>query len=187
MRHYTYTTEQWVPAPLDDVFAFFADPQNLPRLSPPDLDVKLGRLELVPPGFVPPEQAARRTRFAGAGTMVEVKFRAPEFPLPMAHDAHITDFVWGRMFRDQSVHWPFLNWDHKHEFAPLVRNGVRGTLVRDLVRYSLGPCLFGGLLHWLVVRKAVAQMFAYRQRALEKIIGAGALIGNGFVPATQTA
>ncbi len=91
------------------------------------------------------------------------------------------------MFRDQSAHWPFLRWDHKHEFAPLVRNGVHGTLVRDMVRYSLGPSLFGGLLHWLFVGKAVAGMFAYRQRALEKIIGAGALIGHGFVPATQTA
>ncbi len=93
MRHYTYATEQWVPAPIDEVFAFFADPQNLPRLSPPDLEVKVGRLELVPPGFIPPEHATRSHQFAGAGTMVEVKFRAPEFPLPMAHDARITEFV----------------------------------------------------------------------------------------------
>jgi ligand-binding SRPBCC domain-containing protein len=187
MRNYTFTTEQWVPAPLDDVFAFFADVQNLPRLSPPDLDVRLGPVALAPPHFVPPQYRARQARFAGAGTTVEVRFRPPEFPIPMAHRAHISDFVWGRMFRDRSAHWPFLRWDHKHEFAAFDRNGVPGTLVRDLVRYSLGPGPLGGLLHWLFLRKAIAGMFAYRQRALELIIGAGALLGHGFVPASKTA
>jgi ligand-binding SRPBCC domain-containing protein len=185
MRHYTFTTEQWVPAPLDDVFAFFADVQNLPRLSPPDLEVRINRAELVPPGFVPTPYEARN--FAGAGSKIRIRFVPPEFSLPMEHDAHISDFVWGRMFRDRSTHWPFLRWDHKHEFAPLVRNGIHGTLVRDLVRYSLGPGWVGTLLHSLFVRKAVEQMFVYRQRALEKIIGAGALLGHGFVPAERVA
>ena len=187
MRSYTYISEHWVAAPLDDVFAFFADPRNLPRLSPPELDLKLGKLELAPPGFVPGEYRVRGAHMAGAGSAVEVHFHPPEFPLPMAHTAHITEFVWGRYFRDQTSHWPLLRWDHKHEFSALERNRVAGTLVRDLVRYSLGPGIFGTLLHRLFVRRAIADMFAYRQRALEKIIGAGALIGHGFVPLCRSA
>ncbi|HTK94698.1 MAG TPA: SRPBCC family protein [Terriglobales bacterium] len=181
MRDYTFTTEQWVPAPLDDVFAFFADVQNLPRLSPPDLEIRIRGAELVAPAFVPPLYDGRQ--FAGAGSNVRIRFVPPEFSIPMEHEAHITDFVWGRMFRDRTSQWPLLRWDHKHEFAPLERNGVRGTLVRDLVRYSLGPGWLGALLHRLFVGKAVAEMFAYRQRALEKIVGAGALLGHGFTPA----
>jgi ligand-binding SRPBCC domain-containing protein len=187
MRSYTFITEHWVPAPLDEVFAFFADPQNLPRLSPPELDIKLGKVELAAPGFVPPKFQRRHADFAGAGSSVEVRFRPPEFALPMAHTAHITEFVWGRAFRDATTLWPLLRWDHKHEFSALERNGIAGTLVRDLVRYSLGPGWFGALLHGLFVRRAITEMFAYRQRALEKIIGAGALIGHGFVPAGKTA
>ena len=53
MHKYTFITEHWVAAPVEQVFAFFADPQNLPRLAPPDLDLRLGKLELTPPGFVP--------------------------------------------------------------------------------------------------------------------------------------
>ena len=187
MRSYTYISEQWIPAALDDVFAFFADPRNLPRLSPPELDIKLGKLELVSPGFVPAGYGARGAQMAGAGSSIGIRFHPPEFPLPMAHTAHITEFVWGRYFRDQTSHWPLLRWDHKHEFSALERNGVAGTLVRDLVRYSLGPGPFGALLHRLFVRRAIAEMFAYRQRALEKIIGAGALLGHGFVPASRIA
>lgn len=187
MRHYTFVTEHWVAAPLEEVFAFFADPQNLPRLSPPELDVRLGKLALVAPGFVPATQARRRAQFAGAGSRVGVRFRPPEFPIPLEHAAHVTEFVWGRYFRDRTSHWPGLRWDHRHEFAAVERGGVAGTLVRDLVRYALGPGVLGALLHRLFARKAIAEMFAYRQRALEKIVGAGALIGHGFVPASRTA
>jgi len=187
MRSYTFITEHWVPAALDDVFAFFADPQNLPRLSPPGLDIKLGKVELAAPGFVPRAFDARREHLAGAGSSVEVRFRPPEFALPMAHTAHITEFAWGRAFRDSTAMWPLLRWDHKHEFSALERNGVAGTLVRDLVRYSLGPGFLGALLHRLFVQRTITEMFAYRQRALEKIVGAGALIGHGFVPAGKTA
>ena len=45
----------------------------------------------------------------------------------------------------------------------------------------------GALLHRLFVQRTITEMFAYRQRALEKIVGAGALIGHGFVPAGKTA
>ncbi len=33
MRH-TFQTEQWLPFPVELVFAFFAYPENLPRLMP---------------------------------------------------------------------------------------------------------------------------------------------------------
>lgn len=187
MREYTYSTEHWVAAPVDEVFAFFADPENLPRLSPPELDVRLLGVELAPPGYVPPQYAARRERFAGAGSRVRVRFRPPEFSIPLAHAAEITEFAWGEHFRDRTSHWPLLRWDHRHEFLPLRRCGVEGTLVRDVVRYALGPGLLGALFHRLFARRAVVEMFTHRQRALEQIVAAGALRGHGFHPAWRSA
>ena len=32
--HHTFTSEQWLPYPVEPVFAFFANPENLPRLMP---------------------------------------------------------------------------------------------------------------------------------------------------------
>ena len=42
------TFEQWVPAPLAEVFGFFSDPANLPRIMPPALGARLVGTNLVP-------------------------------------------------------------------------------------------------------------------------------------------
>lgn len=46
----SFTTDQWVPFPVDRVFAFFADPLNLPRLMPAWQDARIDSLELQTPG-----------------------------------------------------------------------------------------------------------------------------------------
>jgi uncharacterized protein YndB with AHSA1/START domain len=45
--------EQWIPVPLPRVFRFFSDPENLPRLMPPELAAEIRSIERVaPPGEV---------------------------------------------------------------------------------------------------------------------------------------
>ena len=39
----------WVPAPVDEVFAFFDDPGNLAKLMPPPVAIRLVRIEPAPP------------------------------------------------------------------------------------------------------------------------------------------
>src|SRR3954451_16784048 len=41
---FSFTSEQWVPFPLARVFAFFADPLNLPRLMPAWQDARIDRM-----------------------------------------------------------------------------------------------------------------------------------------------
>ena len=37
---------QWVPYPLEEVFLFFADPRNLPRIMPPATGTRIEHLSL---------------------------------------------------------------------------------------------------------------------------------------------
>ena len=50
-RH--FVSEQWIAADLDRVFRVFADPRNLPLISPPQGGVRLVSVRLLPPPGVP--------------------------------------------------------------------------------------------------------------------------------------
>ena len=52
--------EQWVPVAIEKVFLFFANPNNLPRIMPPETRTEIAALRLVPPPTVPSGQQAIR-------------------------------------------------------------------------------------------------------------------------------
>jgi ligand-binding SRPBCC domain-containing protein len=168
MMHYNLSCEQWVPIPLERVFAFFADPHNLPRITPPELSLRIERLKLVAADPSHPT-------FAAAGSDVVVSFRVPIVGFRMQHMAHITGFEMNRFFRDQHSRWPLMDWDHRHEFELAEHDGITGTIVRDDLRYELGPGLLGAVLNALVVRRQLEKMFQFRRRALDQLVKAGAL------------
>jgi ligand-binding SRPBCC domain-containing protein len=186
MRDYTFSTEQWVPAPIDEVFAFFSDVENLQRIEPEEMRLRVEAKDLVPPVDVPQRFLSRAGSYLGAGSEVVISYALPFFPLwRRRHRAHITEYEWAHHFADEHDSW-LMSWHHRHEFARLERNGVDGTIVRDLVRYRLWPALPGRIAYLCFARKLVHDAFRYRHRALEQIVNAGALLGRGFVPAVRT-
>ena len=166
--HYNLRCEHWIPVPLERVFAFFANPQNLPRITPPELSLRIERLKLVAAGPAHPT-------FAAAGSDVIVSFRVPILGFRTQHIAHITGFEMNRSFRDQHSRWPLMDWDHRHEFKAAERDSVLGTLVRDDLHYGLGPGVLGAIPNALVVRHQLEKMFQFRQTALQELVAAGAL------------
>ena len=166
--HYNLRFEQWLPVPLERTFAFFADPNNLPRITPPELDLRIERLKILPAD-------ADHPTYAAAGSDVVLSFRVPIIGFRMQHVAHITGFEMNRFFRDQHRRWPLMDWDHRHEFEASVRDGVAGTIVRDDLHYGLGPGLLGAIPNALVVHRQLEKMFRFRHRALDALASAGAL------------
>jgi ligand-binding SRPBCC domain-containing protein len=168
MVQYNLRFEQWVPVPLERVFVFFADPNNLSRLTPPELKLRIDELKIVPPGPAHPT-------FAGAGSHVLVSFRVPFLGLRMRHVAHITGFEMNKSFRDQHSRLPLMDWDHRHEFEASTRDGISGTVVRDDLHYALGPGFVGAAANALAVRRQLKTMFRFRQQALDELVRAGSL------------
>src|SRR5664279_3858131 len=112
-----FEAEQWIAAPLPRVFAFFADPANLPRIMPPSQGASLVKLNLVSPrsaaGQVPPGAE----RMAGVGTEIVFKFRAiPHLPIHERWTALITGFSLNEYFSDVQKQGPFRRWEHTHSF-----------------------------------------------------------------------
>jgi len=65
---------------------------------------------------------------------------------------------------------PFKSFHHRHEFAAEVRNGISGTLVRDVIEYEVGFGVFGEGAQKLFVARQLQKIFDYRQKTLEKLL-----------------
>ena len=163
--------EQWVPVPLAEVFRFFSDPRNLPRLMPPELDARLVRVHAVPPPGAPPGPGTALA--AGPGSEIVVSIRlAPLLPLRTEWVARITSWEPMRHFADEQARGPFRRWHHRHEFEAERRGGVDGTVVRDVLDYEVGLGPIGALAERVFVDRRLRSTFEHRQRALERLLAA---------------
>ena len=172
MRH-TFEAEQWLPYRVETVFAFFANPENLPRLMPAWQKARIEEASFAPP---PPRPVAAdpalriRSIAAGAGTKMTISFKPfPYAPMRVPWDAEITDFAWNDHFCDVQHRGPFAYWKHCHSVHPESRTNdrgelIEGTLLRDVVEYEmhLGP--LGELGHTLFARRQIAKIFEFRQK-----------------------
>jgi len=164
---------QWVPVPVERVFLFFANPGNLPRIMPPESGTELLRVKLVPPPGVEIEAATVTDQqpLAGAGSEIVTSFRlVPFLPFRRKWTARIVAFEWNRYFEDVQERGPFKSFRHRHELNAEEREGVAGTEVRDLLEYEIGFGMLGEWVQKLFVAGVFEKTFAYRQRALERLL-----------------
>jgi ligand-binding SRPBCC domain-containing protein len=146
----TLVRRQRVPRSLDATFAFFARPENLPRITPPWLD-----LRLVTPG---PIRMAR-------GLTLDYTVRV--LGMRRRWRSEIVEYDPPHGFRDVQALGPYRRWDHRHRF----RGDHGDTLIEDVVVYEppLGP--LGALLDAVVIRRRLAAIFDYREQKLGEILG----------------
>jgi ligand-binding SRPBCC domain-containing protein len=165
--------EQWVTKPIEQVFLFFANPENLPRIMPPQTGTELVRLKLVPPPGTPKEQATitGRPPLAGAGSEIVTSFRLiPFLPFRARWIALITEFEWNHHFADVQKQGPFKSFVHRHELTEETRGQVRGTVVRDVIEYDVGFGWLGNLAQKLFISRQFQQTFEYRKKELEQLL-----------------
>jgi len=167
-----FQTEQWVPFPVDRVFLFFANPNNLPRIMPPSAGTRLDHVKLVAPPSPPVSQAAQITsELAGVGSEIVTSFRIlPFLPLRAKWIALITEFEWNHHFADIQKKGPFKSFHHRHELVPLMRDGRDGTIVRDIIDLDVGFGVLGAVVQTLFAGPELKKTFAHRQSALQGLL-----------------
>ena len=170
-----FETSQWVPFPVELVFAFFANPANLPHLMPPVLDTRIEdiRLKVPPPRPVAADPARRfRSEAAGAGSEIMISFcPLPWVPRRVGWMARIVEFEWNSHFVDEQVTGPFKAFRHRHGVSAEIRDGEEGTLVADAIEFELPYGVFGRVGE-VVVRRKLKKSFEFRQLRLPVILGA---------------
>jgi ligand-binding SRPBCC domain-containing protein len=144
--------QQFVPRPRDEVFAFFAEAQNLEMLTPAFLNFRI----------LTPQPLDMRS-----GTLIDYRIRLGG--IPMRWRTRIEMFDAPLRFVDVQLSGPYRYWHHLHEFQA----APGGTLVMDRVTYSLPFGFLGALAHWLFVRHALKRIFDYRQQRLAEVFPGG--------------
>jgi uncharacterized protein len=142
--------EQWIPKPLDEAFAFFSRPENLEEITPPWLGFHIIRVD----------------NPLRDGSRIEYKLKVRG--LPMRWLTEITAWEPPYRFVDNQLRGPYKLWHHEHRFEAK----DRGTLISDRVDYALPFGVLGEIVHALVVRRDVENIFKYRQQRLLELMGA---------------
>lgn len=156
---YVLETEITLPRTLDEVFPFFANPENLEAITPPWLN-----FQILTPRPIPMRP----------GAIIDYKIRLRGIPIRWR--TVIAAYEPPRMFIDMQIKGPYLLWEHTHTFEPVHREGrFVGTRIGDRVRYlpldipRSVPGL-GGLIHRLMVRPDLEKIFAYRQQRMRELL-----------------
>jgi len=169
MRH-SYETMQWVPFPVRDVFAFFCDPHNLPKLMPAWQQARIEHAFLVDPPLSPIHWN-NGARAAGKGSVLTITFRpVPLLPLRLQWIADITEFEWNDHFCDEQKSGPLAYWKHCHFIASETRDGRVGSLVTDKLTYALPLGFLGDMAHAVAIQRQVKATFDYRQKRLLELL-----------------
>lgn len=149
---YLLERSQRVAAPLSEVFAFFSDPGNLARITPPWLRFRILAQ--------PPEPLA-------AGSRLE--YRISWTFLTLRWVTRITRWEPPWQFQDVQEKGPYKTWIHTHRFT----EDPGGVTIHDRVEYALPLGPFGRLAHRLRVRRQLEEIFDYRRGATEHIFAGG--------------
>jgi ligand-binding SRPBCC domain-containing protein len=108
--------DQFVDRPVGEVFAFFAQAENLQRLTPDWLHFKILSIDPNP---------------VREGTLIRYRLRWRVFPIYWT--TRITVWDPPHRFVDEQLKGPYQLWRHEHRFQP----EGRGTRIYDKVQYLL--------------------------------------------------
>ena len=141
---------QLVPRPRAEVFAFFADPWNLERITPPFLRFRI---------LTPPPLEVK------AGALID--YRLSLFGLPFGWRTVIEAWEPGVRFVDRQLRGPYRRWHHSHLFE----DAPGGTRMTDRVEFELPLGPLGELARVLLVDRQLAAIFDHRRQVIGRLLG----------------
>jgi NADH dehydrogenase len=162
MAIHRLSASQFVPHPVDEVFAFFAKPENLGRITPPSM------------GF----ESLTDDHEMRAGLEMRYRIR-PVLGIPMTWIGRISELQPPTRFVDVQVHGPYRRWEHTHTFEAV----PGGTLVHDEIAYSVPFGLLGDLANRLVVRGQLARIFRHRTATIRTVFAGAAAAATSLTVA----
>lgn len=140
---------QYLPLTPDQAWTFFSDPNNLSKITPPEMDFRI---------------ISELPRKVYTGLIIEYKVSPfGNFSLPWVTE--IKAVQEGSYFIDEQRFGPYKFWHHQHHFLPQ----GNGTVMTDILDYRLPGGWIGQWINKLFVERQIENIFAYRKKVLTEL------------------
>ncbi len=151
MKLFRLHTIQDLPISKDQAWDFLSDPKNLKTITPDYMGFNI-------------LSGADRKMFPGQIIQYIV---TPVAGIPTKWVTEITHVKEGEYFVDEQRFGPYALWHHKH-FIESIPGGVR---MEDIVDYKLPFGVLGQLVHPILVKPKLKEIFEYRKQKLIELFG----------------
>ncbi|WMI70099.1 SRPBCC family protein [Mangrovimonas sp. YM274] len=151
MKVYSLHKIQNLPISVDEAWQFLSNPKNLQTITPDYMGFHI-------------ISGADRSMYPGQIVQYWV---APILGLKTKWVTEITHVQHLEYFVDEQRFGPYALWHHKHFIKP-IKGGVQ---MEDLIDYKLPFGILGQMVHPLLVRPKLEEIFQYRYEKLEAIFG----------------
>ncbi|HMM10658.1 MAG TPA: SRPBCC family protein [Bacteroidales bacterium] len=145
---YQLIHKTFIKSDIETVWDFFSSPQNLKKITPAKMGFNIvagGEGRMYP------------------GQIIAYKVK-PLFGIPLLWVTEITQVSEGKFFVDEQRIGPYRMWHHEHHFVQ-VEGGVEMT---DIVSYALPFGPLGALVHKILVKREVENIFKFRQKVINR-------------------
>jgi ligand-binding SRPBCC domain-containing protein len=149
MKIFTIKAKQAITISIDEAWNFFSNPNNLPKITPPWLNLKVTS-EL-------PDKMYE-------GMIITYKVY-PFLGIPSNWVTEITTVKEKTFFIDEQRFGPYKFWHHQHHFKEI----DEGVEMKDIVSYALPLDPLSRLLNNILVEKKVEGIFSFRKGLLEDL------------------
>ncbi|MBP6374663.1 MAG: SRPBCC family protein [Flavobacterium sp.] len=151
MKLYQLKSKQFLPISLDEAWLFLSDPRNLKTITPDYMGFEIC-------------DGADRPMYQGQIIQYIV---TPVLGIKTKWVTEITHVVDRAFFVDEQRFGPYAFWHHKH-FLKEVPGGVE---MEDIIDYKIPFGLLGQLVHPILVKPKLNEIFNYRTQKLTELFG----------------
>lgn len=151
MKIYRLHTTQNLPISINEAWNFLSDPVNLKTITPDYMGFEI-------------LSGAEKKMFPGQIIQYIV---TPILGIPTKWVTEITHIKKGEYFVDEQRFGPYSLWHHKHFLKP-IKNGVE---MEDIIDYKIPFGLFGQMIHPILVKPKLNEIFKYREIKLVELFG----------------
>jgi ligand-binding SRPBCC domain-containing protein len=137
-----------LPAPVEDVFTFFSDAENLNLITPPWLYFKI----LTPLPIKMEKNAI-------------IDYSIKLVSLKLIWKTEIIEWEPPHRFLDRQIKGPYRVWEHTHLFE----RHQGGTRMTDIVRYAVPGFVLAPLVHFLFVKPRLTKIFDFREQRMRAL------------------